>query len=88
VPGRAQLNELLKVITDHYIEKGLVTSRAYLPQQDLSGGHLKVLVVEGRLEGLKGAQGSQLSERELGMAFPASAVIWSICGKSSRWWIS
>ena len=68
--GVTQLNQLLKVITDHYIEKGLVTSRAYLPQQDLSGGHLKVLVVEGRLEGLQGAQGSQLSERELAMAFP------------------
>ncbi|WP_036985195.1 POTRA domain-containing protein, partial [Pseudomonas chlororaphis] len=62
--------ELLKVITDYYLEKGLVTSRAYLPQQDLSGGHLKVLVVEGRLEGLKGAADSQLSERELAMAFP------------------
>jgi hemolysin activation/secretion protein len=68
--GVSQLNELLKVITDHYIEKGLVTSRAYLPQQDLSGGHLKVLVVEGKLEGLKGAQDSQLSDRELAMAFP------------------
>jgi len=68
--GVTQLNELLKVITDHYIEKGLVTSRAYLPQQDLSGGHLKVLVVEGKLEGLKGADGSKLSDRELGMAFP------------------
>jgi hemolysin activation/secretion protein len=68
--GVTQLNELLKVITGHYIEKGLVTSRAYLPQQDLSGGHLKVLVVEGKLEGLKGADGSQLSDRELGMAFP------------------
>ncbi|PMY67272.1 MULTISPECIES: ShlB/FhaC/HecB family hemolysin secretion/activation protein [Pseudomonas] len=68
--GVSQLNELLKVITDLYIEKGLVTSRAYLPQQDLSGGHLKVLVVEGRLEGLKGAADSQLSERELAMAFP------------------
>jgi len=68
--GVTQLNELLKVITDHYIENGLVTSRAYLPQQDLSGGHLKVLVVEGKLEGLKGADGSNLSERELGMAFP------------------
>lgn len=68
--GVTQLNELLKVITDHYIEKGLVTSRAYLPQQDLSGGHLKVLVVEGKLEGLKGAEGSKLSDRELGMAFP------------------
>jgi len=61
---------LLKVITDYYIEKGLVTSRAYLPQQDLSGGHLKVVVIEGRLEGLKGAEGSKLSDRELGMAFP------------------
>ena len=49
--GVSQLNELLKVITDYYIEKGLVTSRAYLPQQDLSAGHLKVLVVEGKLEG-------------------------------------
>ncbi|NUT77978.1 ShlB/FhaC/HecB family hemolysin secretion/activation protein [Pseudomonas sp. C1C7] len=71
--GVAQLNELLKVITDHYIEKGLVTSRAYLPQQDLSGGHLQVLVVEGRLEGLKSAPDSQLSERELAMAFPGKA---------------
>nr|WP_109785719.1 ShlB/FhaC/HecB family hemolysin secretion/activation protein [Pseudomonas sp. OV226] len=68
--GVTQLNELLKVITDHYIDKGLVTSRAYLPQQDLSTGHLQVLVVEGKLEGLKGADGSQLSERELAMAFP------------------
>ncbi|ROM71414.1 ShlB family hemolysin secretion/activation protein [Pseudomonas brassicacearum] len=68
--GVPQLNELLKVITDHYIEKGLVTSRAYLPQQDLSGGHLSVLVVEGRLEGLKGAENSKLSDRELAMAFP------------------
>jgi len=68
--GVAQLNELLKVITDHYIEKGLVTSRAYLPQQDLSTGHLRVLVVEGRLESLKGEEGSRLSARELAMAFP------------------
>lgn len=68
--GIPQLNELLKVITNHYIEKGQVTSRAYLPQQDLSAGHLKVLVVEGRLEGVKAAEGSQLSDRELAMAFP------------------
>lgn len=71
--GVPQLNELLKVITDYYLEKGLVTSRAYLPQQDLSSGHLQVLVVEGRLEGLKGAEGSGLSERELAMSFPGKA---------------
>ncbi|CRL97101.1 Hemolysin transporter protein ShlB precursor [Pseudomonas sp. 24 E 1] len=68
--GVAQLNELLKVITDYYIAKGWVTSRAYLPQQDLSSGHLQVLVVEGKLEGLKGAQGSSVTDRELAMAFP------------------
>lgn len=71
--GVTQLNGLLKVITDLYIQKGLVTSRAYLPQQDLSTGHLKVIVVEGRLEGLKPAEGSRLSARELNMAFPGSA---------------
>ncbi|QXH34169.1 ShlB/FhaC/HecB family hemolysin secretion/activation protein [Pseudomonas muyukensis] len=71
--GVAQLNELLKVITDRYIAKGLVTSRAYLPQQDLSSGHLQVLVVEGRLEGLKAGEGSTLSARELDMAFPGRA---------------
>ena len=68
--GVAQLNELLKVITDYYIAKGHVTSRAYLPQQDLSSGHLQVLVVEGKLEGIKGAQGSTVTDRELAMAFP------------------
>ncbi|MBC3925562.1 ShlB/FhaC/HecB family hemolysin secretion/activation protein [Pseudomonas lurida] len=68
--GVSQLNELLKVITDFYIAKGRVTSRAYLPQQDLSSGHLQVLVVEGKLEGLKGAQGSTVTDRELAMAFP------------------
>ncbi|MGY2168261.1 ShlB/FhaC/HecB family hemolysin secretion/activation protein [Pseudomonas gingeri] len=68
--GVPQLNELLKVITDRYIDKGMVTSRAYLPQQDLSSGNLKVLVVEGRLEGLKGAEGSGISERQLATTFP------------------
>lgn len=68
--GVAQLNALLKVITERYIEKGLVTSRAYLPQQDLSSGTLKIQVVEGRLEGLKGAEGSGFSERQLAQVFP------------------
>ena len=70
--GVSQLNDLLKVITNHYLDRGRVTSRAYLPQQDLSTGHLQVLVVEGRLESLRADPGSGLSERELAMAFPGS----------------
>ncbi len=68
--GVPQLNAVLKVITDRYLAKGLVTSRAYLPQQDLSSGHLKLQVVEGRLEGMKGAEGSGITDRQLAMSFP------------------
>lgn len=66
--GTGQLNQLLKVLTQRYIDRGYVTSRAYLPQQDLSDGELDVLVVEGRLEGLDSS--SIASERELAMSFP------------------
>lgn len=71
--GVSQLNELLKMVTNLYIEKGLVTSRAYLPQQDLSKGHLQVLAVEGKLESFKGADTSKLSSRELAMTYPGQA---------------
>ncbi|MBJ9977776.1 ShlB/FhaC/HecB family hemolysin secretion/activation protein [Pseudomonas sp. S75] len=70
--GVPQLNAVLKAITDHYLARGLVTSRAYLPQQDLSSGTLKIQVVEGRLEGLKGADGSGVTPRQLAMTFPGS----------------
>ncbi|MDH4554051.1 ShlB/FhaC/HecB family hemolysin secretion/activation protein [Pseudomonas sp. BN417] len=66
--GSAGLNELLKAITGFYIDKGYVTSRAYLPQQDLADGELEVIVIEGRLEGLDSS--SVASDRELAMTFP------------------
>ena len=66
--GSGQLNELLKAITQYYIDAGYVTSRAYLPQQDLADGKLDVLVIEGRLEGLDSS--AVASDRELAMSFP------------------
>lgn len=69
--GANQLNALLKAITQFYIDRGYVTSRAYLPQQDMADGELEVLVVEGRLEGLD--QSAVASDRELAMAFPGRA---------------
>lgn len=60
---------MLNVITNHYADQGLVTSRAYLPLQDLSQGHLRVLVMEGNLEGLKGANKSKHLDRELARFF-------------------
>ncbi|KIP89882.1 POTRA domain-containing protein, partial [Pseudomonas fulva] len=66
--GVSQLNGLLKAVTDHYIDRGYVTTRAYLPQQDLSARTLNVVVVEGRLEGLDSS--ALASDRELAMSFP------------------
>lgn len=66
--GASQLNALLKAVTQFYIDRGYVTSRAYLPQQDMADGELEVLIVEGQLEGLD--QSAVASERELAMAFP------------------
>ncbi|WP_238706740.1 POTRA domain-containing protein [Pseudomonas aeruginosa] len=39
--GVGQLNALLKAVTDHYLDRGYVTTRAYLPQQDLASGTLR-----------------------------------------------
>ncbi|WP_421548852.1 ShlB/FhaC/HecB family hemolysin secretion/activation protein [Pseudomonas sp. QD4] len=63
-----QINTLLKAITHHYLERGYVTTRAYLPAQDLSTGELKIVVVEGRLESLDSS--ALASSRELAMTFP------------------
>nr|WP_321255395.1 ShlB/FhaC/HecB family hemolysin secretion/activation protein [uncultured Pseudodesulfovibrio sp.] len=46
----ADINELLKAITNEYVARGYVTSRAYLPEQDISSGILELKVIEGRIE--------------------------------------
>ncbi|TFY85620.1 ShlB/FhaC/HecB family hemolysin secretion/activation protein [Pseudomonas kairouanensis] len=68
--GVPQLNEMLKGITDHYLHRGYITTRAYLPQQDLRAGELKIIVVEGRLEGFDNS--SLASPLESAMTFPGS----------------
>ncbi|WP_101495630.1 ShlB/FhaC/HecB family hemolysin secretion/activation protein [Thiopseudomonas denitrificans] len=64
----ARLNLLLQDITHAYLERGYVTTRAYLPAQDLASGTLQVQVVEGHTEGLDGAD--VLSPHELRMLVP------------------
>lgn len=63
-----RLNLLLQDITHAYLERGYVTTRAYLPAQDLSGGTLQVQVIEGRVEELDGAEA--LNPLELQMLLP------------------
>ena len=46
------LDGVLEELTVRYVDAGYVTTRAYLPEQELSGGELLILVVEGELEGI------------------------------------
>lgn len=61
------ITKLVREISDWYIQKGYITSRAFITEQDLSRGELHISVLEGRLEKilLKGAP-----TRQLLMAFP------------------
>lgn len=67
--GLPHINQLIKAISNLYIAKGLVTSRAFLQPQNLADGRLEILVVEGRLEKIESSEGS-LSERQLRWVFP------------------
>lgn len=70
--GLSHINQLIKAISNLYIAKGLITSRAFLQPQNLADGRLEILVVEGKLEKIESSEGS-LNERQLHWAFPDSA---------------
>lgn len=65
--GTAQINNIVSRITQGYIDAGYVTSRAYIPQQNLSSGELRISVVEGYIEAIRLEGGPQ---RLLATAFP------------------
>ena len=50
----SDLEQLLADITAYYVRRGYVTTRAYVPPQDLSTGILRITIVEGRVERLSG----------------------------------
>jgi len=68
-----ELESVLAAITRSYIDRGFVTTRAYLPAQDLRSGVLEVAVVEGTIERFElrntGRQGARVS---IPGAFPSS----------------
>ena len=63
----ARITKLVNIISDWYISRGYITSRAFLTEQDLSGGQLNIVVLEGRLEAIR-LEGE--TPRMLKMAFP------------------
>ncbi|MFL4470140.1 ShlB/FhaC/HecB family hemolysin secretion/activation protein [Tateyamaria armeniaca] len=48
--GPLGVDQLLQALTDLYLESGYITSRAYIPEQDISSGTLTLVVVEGYVE--------------------------------------
>lgn len=68
--GTSELEQILGLVTKHYIDRGFVTTRAYLPAQDLATGILKVAVVEGRIESIRMPPGRGPAASTL---FPAAA---------------
>ncbi len=67
--GLAELNSALEAITFLYVDRGYVSSRAYLPEQDLADGSLDVLVIEGKLETIT-LNGRQPADPQIATAFP------------------
>lgn len=65
--GIKSITQLVQEISDAYIERGYITSRAFLPEQDLSRGELNITVMEGKLQDI---QLDKHSDRILAMAFP------------------
>lgn len=51
--GLANINQLLRDITALYFDAGYVTTRAYLPQQSLASGTLRIQVIEGRIQSIQ-----------------------------------
>lgn len=51
--GLPDIAGLVRAVTNLYVEEGYVTSRAYLPEQDLSSGTLTLEIVEGRVEAIQ-----------------------------------
>jgi hemolysin activation/secretion protein len=65
--GASDINVLLEALTRAYVTRGYLTTRIYLPEQNIQTGILKLQVVEGRLASFST---STLSESQLFAAFP------------------
>ncbi len=64
------INALIRAVTDLYGSRGYVTTRAVLPQQNVSGGHLILQVIEGRIQGFRWNGKAANDKSEVLAAFP------------------
>lgn len=70
--GVTEIEQILGEITRDYVLRGYITTRAYLPQQDLGTGKLEIIIIEGVIEKIMLDDGGRDSIR-LFNAVPAEA---------------
>ena len=68
--GVRELEAVLALITKNYIDRGFITTRAYLPAQDLRTGNLEIAVIEGTIGEFK-VNGTRPNAQWARGAFPA-----------------
>ncbi len=64
------INAILEDVTNWYVKKGYVTTRAYIQPQDISDGSFSVLVVEGKIENYYIQENAKLKRSNIYNAFP------------------
>ena len=75
----AQLNEAARAITRLYIERGYITSRAIVPQQEVIDGVVEIRIIEGSIADIQIEGNNHISDRfirkrlELGTDTPIRA---------------
>jgi len=70
--GTARINRLMYDITQYYVSHGYVTTRAYIPPQNLKRHQLTLLVKEGFVEEMRLNENTSADRRKLASAFPVS----------------
>ncbi|MBN3005730.1 ShlB/FhaC/HecB family hemolysin secretion/activation protein [Chromobacterium alkanivorans] len=69
--GLVQLDQVVAELSNAMVERGYVTSRVYLPEQNLGQGRLRLAVVPGRIHQIRLKDGP--GDRGLASAFPQGA---------------
>lgn len=65
-----QINEAVRAVTNLYIERGYVTTRAIVPVQDLRSRQLEIRIIEGEVESIRLNEDSPQDRRRVAVAFP------------------
>jgi hemolysin activation/secretion protein len=68
------INEVVRTTTNLYIKRGYVTTRAFVPAQDLATRRLEIRVVEGEVESIRLNDDSPADRRRIAMTFPSGIV--------------